>query len=260
MSFAFLMSCYSGCYSGMITSTTLSLSHAFRKGSDIDTATIGFCGMPEVPDAWREGLLWQDKFFELANDGNTVSTAFDLANSYYQQCGQCARFAGDPDLRLVPKIYRRDVKSAVGGEVRDVNANLLSGVEVSLYEYEEGFYGNDEASPDYCIEVDQTGEYWLRASRYAYFTVDTNAMPRTRNPWHEDYIDFTTAGLLAAGYILDFEGDYGLVPIACTMSYAMTSVNRCLFVPIDGEGSPHPEWQISNWKAMASVHSWQYPS
>jgi len=58
---------------------------------------------------------------------------------------------------------------------------------------------------------------------------------------------------------MDFEGNYGLVPKACTMSYAMESVNHWLFVPIDVSLASHSEWQLSNWKAMESVHSWQFP-
>ena len=262
MPFTFFQSCWAMCY----FTGNKTLASAFMKDSVIDTAAVGFCGIPlqECDECSGVRRLWEDRFFYWLSKGQTVGNAYYLACGSHPSCCNeswpCVRFAGDPSLTLVPKIYRRDVKNAVGGEVRDVNGDLLSNVLVSLYEHGGGFYEDDVASPDYCIEVDQTGEYWLHASRYAYFTVDTNAMPGTRNPWHEDYIDFTTAGLLAAGYTLDFEGDYGLVPKACNMSCAMTSVNHCLFVPIDGEGSPHPEWQLSSWKAMASIHSWQYPS
>jgi len=146
------------------------------------------------------------------------------------------------------------------GETRDVNANLLSDVEVSLYEYEEGFYGSDEASPDYCIEVGQTGEYWLRASRYCYQTIDTNAMHMPRNPYHPRYIDLTTPELLAAGYTLDLEGDYGLICKAASMSYAMEAVNHMLFVPLGDDGiTLEPDWQLSGWKVTQVVHSWQFP-
>jgi len=147
------------------------------------------------------------------------------------------------------------VTGNVTGEVRDVNANLLSNVEVSLYEHGGGLYASDVASSEYSIEIDQPGEYWLSASKSGFATVKTNNLPPYRNPYHPDYIDFTTPELLAAGYILDFEGDYGLAPRACTMSYAMESVSHWLFIP-----TGHPEWQLSGWKAMESVHSWQYPS
>ena len=143
------------------------------------------------------------------------------------------------------------------GETRDVNHNLLLDVAVTLYE-DSSDLGSDTSSPDYNITVNETGEYWLRASKDGYFTLDTYNMPSTRNPYHADYINFTTPELLAAGDTFDFEGDYGLVPRACNMSHVIRSVNHWLFVPIDGGGTPHPEWQLSNWKAMELVHSWQF--
>jgi hypothetical protein len=151
------------------------------------------------------------------------------------------------------------VPSDIVGETRDVNAGELSGVTVTLYEDDSGIT-SDTSTPNYTIMVNATGDYWLSGSKYQYFDILTNALPTTpRNPYHPDYINLTTPELLAAGYTLDFEGDYGLVPICCAMSYALKSVNHWLFTPLDGGGSPHPEWQLSNWKAMESIHSWQFP-
>jgi parallel beta-helix repeat protein len=156
------------------------------------------------------------------------------------------------------------VPGKVWGETRDVNANLLTTTLVVLNEQppdDEPEDSDSSTAPDalYKDDADDTGLYWQQASKYCYFPLDTNAMPGTRNPWHDDYINFTDTTLLAAGYNLDFEGDYGLVPKACTMGYAMESVNHWLFVPVDGMAVPHPEWQLSSWKAMESVHSWQFP-
>ena len=158
------------------------------------------------------------------------------------------------------------VPGKVVGETRDVNADLLTTTLVVLSEEplqvgDEPEDSDSSTAPNALYEVwaDDTGQYWMEASKYCYFALDTNAMPITRNPWHDDYIDFGTTAKLAAGAILDFEGDYGLVPKACTMSYAMKSVNHWLFVPIDGSAVPHPEWQLSVWKAMESVASWQFP-
>jgi len=151
------------------------------------------------------------------------------------------------------------VGGGIVGETRDVNANELSDVTVTLYEDASGIT-SDTSTPNYTIMVNATGDYWLSGSKYVYFDIFTNDLPPTpRNPYHPDYINLTTPELLAAGYTLDFEGDYGLVPRCCTMSYAMASVNHWLFVPVDGSLVPHPEWQLSNWKAMESVHSWQFP-
>jgi hypothetical protein len=155
------------------------------------------------------------------------------------------------------------IPGPVRGETRDVNADLLTTTLVVLNE-EPAVYEDEDSStaPDALYEVwaDDTGQYWMEASKYCYFALDTNTMPTPRNPMYALNIDFGTTAKLYAGSALDFEGDYGLVPKACTMSYAMKSVNHWLFVPVDGSLVAHSEWQLSVWKAMESVHSWQFPA
>jgi len=178
------------------------------------------------------------------------------------------------------------VPGCVVGETRDVNANLLDTVTVVLYE--EPLDANPEESdsssmvpistipaPEHAsVEggtfsedpttwyencADDTGYYWQYASKYCFYSINTSNMASPRNYSHPDYIDWSTPEKLAAGYRMDFEADYGLVCKAASMSYAMESVNHWLFVPIDGGGTPHPEWQIHSWKADESIHSWQFP-
>jgi hypothetical protein len=159
------------------------------------------------------------------------------------------------------------VPGKVLGETRDVNANLLTTTLVVLNEQppEIGDVPEDSDSstaPDalYKDDVDDTGQYWQEASKYCYFTLVTKNVTQVgHHPPYPQFIDFGNTAKLYAGYNLDFEGDYGLVPKACNMSYAMESVNHWLFVPTDALAVPHPEWQLSNWKAMESVHSWQFP-
>ena len=155
------------------------------------------------------------------------------------------------------------IPGPVVGETRDVNADLLTTTLVVLLE-EPAVYEDEDSStaPDALYEVwaDDTGLYWMEASKYCYFTLDTNTMPTPRNPLYALDIDFGNTAKLYAGATRDFEGDYGLVPKACTMSYAMKSVNHWLFVPVDGSLVAHSEWQLSVWKAMESVHSWQFPA
>ena len=158
------------------------------------------------------------------------------------------------------------IPGKVVGETRDVNAALLTTTLVVLSEnppeaLDEPEDSDSSTAPDALYEVwaDDTGQYWMEASKYCYFDLDTNTMPTPRNPLYALYIDFGTTAKLYAGATRDFEGDYGLVPKACTMSYAMKSVNHWLFVPVDGL-TPHPEWQLSVWKAMDSVHAWQFPA
>jgi len=147
------------------------------------------------------------------------------------------------------------VPSDIVGETRDVNANELSDVTVTLCK-DASEITSDASTPNYTIAVNVTGDYWLRGSKDSYFDILTNDLP----PLEPLYINLTTLDLLAAGCAFDFEGDYGLVPRTCNVSYAMISINHWLFTPIDVEENPHPEWQLSIWKAMESVHSWEFPS
>jgi hypothetical protein len=111
MAFTFLASC-----DGMCDQTTHHLSFEFRKGSDVDAVTVGYCGMSNNPcasDCWPDSLDWQDEFFSLMNDGWPVGYAFDRANQAYPDCAgtnNCMRIAGDRLLVFagigVPKVRR----------------------------------------------------------------------------------------------------------------------------------------------------------
>jgi len=109
MPFTFLASCGGMCYTDDDT-----LSYEFRKGSNTDTATVGYCDMsvlPCVEDCWYgDGTLeWQDALFNYMNQGWTVKDAFDQANADYPGCGAngCMRFAGDESFAVIP-VIRRD--------------------------------------------------------------------------------------------------------------------------------------------------------
>jgi len=169
------------------------------------------------------------------------------------------------------------VPGCVVGETRDVNGDLLDTVLVTLYENPPGtppdIEPEDTDSSSIVINVtayencaDDTGYYYQIATKYCYKTVnsrpqgDGGTIPGVRNPNYPDYIDWTTPELLAAGAVMDFVGDYGLVCKAASMSYAMESINHHLFTPLDDGGTPQPDWKLSNWKAMESVASWQFPA
>ena len=136
------------------------------------------------------------------------------------------------------------------GETRDVNANLLVNVTVALYK-DSSEMGSDISAPNYSITVYVTGQYWLHATKDGFYEISMTNM--TVLP--DSYINLTTPELLATGYTFDFEGDYGLIPRTCDEAYAVKSVNLWLFPPTD-----HPEWGLSGWKAMDSVHAWLYPT
>ena len=144
------------------------------------------------------------------------------------------------------------VPGDIVGETRDVNANELSGVTVTLYKDSSGI-GSDTSTPNYSITVNMTGEYYWVANKTRYYEINTtNGLEL---PGCNFTIALTTPELLAAGYTFDFEGDYGLIPGNCDMSYALRSVNLWLSPPVG-----HPEWGISEWKAMDVCSAWLYPS
>jgi len=159
----------------------------------------------------------------------------------------------------------------VVGETRDVNGALLHTVLVTLYETPAVWEDDNSSSmvgnvTKYANCPDDTGYYWQNATRYGYYPVDTRPlvdggdMPPVRNPSYPDYIDLSTPELLFAGNVTNFVGDYGLVSKTVSMSYAGESVNHWLFTPVDEYGTPQPDWKLSNWKAMQSVHFWQFPT
>jgi len=169
------------------------------------------------------------------------------------------------------------VPGCVVGETRDVNGDLLDTVLVVLHESPPGTTPPDSEPEDsdsssivinttvYENCADDTGYYYQNASKYCYKSVDTRLMTdggdihAGENPDYPDYIDWSTPEKLAAGFVMNFVGDYGLVCKAASMSYAMESINHYLFTPVDEYGTPQPDWKLSNWKAMQSVASWQFP-
>jgi len=252
MPFVFLANCEGLCETGPGT-----LVYAFAKGSPSDTVIVGYCGMSEsrCSECAEFRALWEDLFFKKLSEGYTVEEAYNSSNDTYPSCEDCILYYGDVNTRLVPKVVRPEppVVGYVVGEVRDVNADLLSNVAVSLYEHGGGFYGSDVASSDYCIEVDQTGEYWLSANLTGYH--DINTTNGVMLPGCDFDIDLTTPELLAAGYTFDFEGDYGLVPTTCTLQDAIKSINLWKM------GYLYPEqYRLSEWKAGDVISSWLYPS
>jgi hypothetical protein len=230
---------------------------------DLETPTWGTPGWNngEGVEGRVAGSLWD--IFDSTNDGyDTFTDGFlniwDVVST--QTDNNFAEFwdAWKAKGHNIPKanaaIYQNTivyVNGTVVGETRDVNSNLLSNVEVSLYKYGDGLYGGDMSSPDYCIVVNRTGDYWLLGEKSSFYKINTSHMVMMP-PLH---IDLTTPEKLAKGYVFDFEGNYGLVPRACTMSYAMKSVNLWIM------GALYPaEYRLAEWKAMDSIHSWQYPT
>jgi len=165
----------------------------------------------------------------------------------------------------------------VTGETRDVNANLLPDTLVTLKSGSSDV-NSDESTPNYEMICWNTGsDYWLLATKDRYDALSTvvegGKSPHNLN--HTQYIDWSTPELLVNSYHVvnstnladfDFEGDYGLVPMACDMSYSLRSVNLWLFWPAEvkhidtGVITDIDNFGLSVWKAMQSVDSWQNPS
>lgn len=103
MPFTFIASCYGMCQTG-----PGKLSYEFRKGSMLDTATVGFCNMSELEchNCWPSAYYWQDGFFNYLNQGWTMSNAYNQAIADKPWCTDCILFVGDSDLTLVPMVYR----------------------------------------------------------------------------------------------------------------------------------------------------------
>ncbi|OGF68326.1 MAG: hypothetical protein A2Y62_10280 [Candidatus Fischerbacteria bacterium RBG_13_37_8] len=100
-SFAFIGSCEGLCY---ITDNTF--SYEFRKGSNENTATVGYCGMStsHCDVCWSYSISWQSSLFNYMYNKYQVKTAFDRAGADYPWCVEdpaCMRFAGD-ETHLVP--------------------------------------------------------------------------------------------------------------------------------------------------------------
>jgi len=143
------------------------------------------------------------------------------------------------------------VPGDIWGETRDVNANELPDVEVMLYLTDAGWLRSDISTPDYVNTANITGQYWLHANRTRFHDINMTDMV-TLPPL---YIDLTTPEKLAVGYEFNFEGNYGLVPRACELSYVLKSVNLWKV------GYPgHPEWGIDEWKVGDVISTWLYPS
>jgi hypothetical protein len=109
--FVFIGSC-----GGMCDTGDGSLSYEFRKGSSVNTVTVGYCGMATeaCENCWVNSIEWQNQLFQSISQGNAVKMAFDSALATYPMCHDCVRFAGDISLVLV-STYTLNIKAGTGG-------------------------------------------------------------------------------------------------------------------------------------------------
>lgn len=140
------------------------------------------------------------------------------------------------------------------GETRDVNADELADVDVQLHLLGASYLWSDISTPDYTLTAWVTGDYWLVVNRTRYHQI--NASDAVDVPGLAFTIDLSNQTLLSDGNLFDFEGNFGLVPRACALSYVLRTVNLWTI------GYPgHSEWTITEeWKVGDVINSWLYPS
>ena len=87
---------------GMCNTGNDSFSYEYRKGSNTDTTTVGYCGMShdECANCWSSSLDWQNKMFGYILGGYTVKAAFDKSVADYPMCKDCVKFAGDANFTI----------------------------------------------------------------------------------------------------------------------------------------------------------------
>jgi len=116
MGFAFIGSCLGMCDTGEDTFT-----EEFRKGLDVDTMVVGYCGMSYVQckdDCWGDAIAWQTELFTRMNNGHTVGSAYAYANLAFPDCTDqghiCMRIAGDTGLVFGGATYPEVRRSKCG--------------------------------------------------------------------------------------------------------------------------------------------------
>jgi parallel beta-helix repeat protein len=145
------------------------------------------------------------------------------------------------------------VPGDIVGETREVNSAELPDVDVRLLLVGPGYLRSDMSTPDYVNTANVTGTYWLVGNLTRFYELDIS--DGVMLPGADFDIDLSTPALLAGGYSFDFEGNYGLIPRACTMSYALKCVNLWKI-----GCAANPEYNLSEWKAMDVCSAWLYPS
>ena len=232
---------------------------------------------PTANETKTEGNKVEIRWYGPYAKGTNFSAVYKLTvpgtaapGSHYFPYGNCSlgwleySFDGNGPYKSCTIGDREVVVTVPGdivGETRDVNANELSAVIVTLCKNASEIT-SDASTPNYTITVNTTGVYWLCGSKNGYITLDTKWVANSTvhpgtpgwNPLYPQYINLTTLELLPVECDFEFVGDYGLVPTNCTLAYAMKSVNLWLFWP-----KAHPERGLSGWKAMQSIYSWQLP-
>ena len=133
------------------------------------------------------------------------------------------------------KLYTVAPTTPVIGITREVKGNILPGVSITL----------DGTGP---VVSDQNGQYEIMATTTGNYTVVAH-----KDGFRDRTRTINIAGL-GTGYAVtcNFQGQYGLIPKAPDIWYALDCVNRWLY-------PPNPETGLDIWTALDVVNAWLYP-
>jgi len=144
------------------------------------------------------------------------------------QCGCSVDVSGDSDIEVIEG-------SPVVGVTREVNCDLLPGVNIML----DGI-GPEVSNGDALYEIiaTATGDYDVVASKVGF-------RDRTQT--------INVAGLGPEYTVTcNFQAQYGLIPNAPDIWYALDCVNLWLF-------PPNAECGLDIWTALDVINAWLYP-
>ncbi len=123
----------------------------------------------------------------------------------------------------------------ISGITREVNGDILPGVSITLDGVETVV---SDQSGIYLIEVYSTGSHTFVAHKDGF----------------RDETQTINIAELDPGYAVtcNFQGEYGLIPDAPDMWYALDCVNLWLY-------PPNPDTGLDMWTALDAVNAWLYP-
>ena len=131
-------------------------------------------------------------------------------------------------------IYSTDF-TPVTGITRAVNGDILPGVTITL----DGIA---------TVVSDQYGQYEIMAT-----ATGSHTLVAHKDGFRDRTRTINIAGL-GTGYAVtcNFQGNYGLIPNAPAMQYALACINRWLY-------PPNPDIGLTMQTALAVINAWLYP-
>ena len=124
----------------------------------------------------------------------------------------------------------------VTGITREVNGNILPGVSITLDSVET-------------VVSDQNGQYQIMAT-----STGSHTILAQKDGFREKTQTISIYGLGEAYAVTcNFQGDYGLIPNAPDIWYALACINRWLY-------PPNPDIGLTMQTALDVINAWLYPA